>query len=292
MTAALFLTGCNTAEEEPEEPAADDQQLFHVGVTMSSPGLISGTDPDNVSGTEIDLAIALGEQLDVITAENEISWIAADPTEAAEQLDSGELDLLIGQFRGPELTEDISWVGPYATVEAGLLVRDHSTDADEESDEVIATRSVESFEDLEEATVCVVAGSIAHGTELPVDEVVTQQTVTECETGMRSGRYDAIAADDLQLGGVLADPSSTGNYDLLLWSELAEDADAEVADDLVAPRHYWIGTPVDRCERVSAALRTVVAEGLLEEIYRPWEENTDFVPQVVETTDLTTQYCK
>src|SRR5699024_11240384 len=100
------------------------------------------------------------------------------------------------------------------------------------SQDYIAHGAVGSLDDLEDAAVCVVAGSLADGAQIPADEHTKQQTVSACETGMRSGRYDAIAADDVQLAGLLGSSSIPAAYEMLLWSDLASDGDQDMPEQL------------------------------------------------------------
>ena len=110
---------------------------------------------------------------------------------------------------------------------------------------------------MAEAHVCVVENSVIDWL-IPVDDVTIQQTVTECEVGMRSGRYEAIAADDLQLAGVLMDRNLGSNYELLSWSDVADNEAANVAEELLESYQYWIGTDPSRCDALAEALRTVL----------------------------------
>lgn len=293
LSAAFLLTGCDTAEEEPEESAAEEQNLTTIGVRLAAPGLISGTDPEHVSGAEIDVAVALSEQLEVINDAEEITWVPFNASATAEQLDSGAMDLVIGQFSGASLTDNVAWVGPYANVEAGLLTRSSTSDDDEESPEYIGTETVSSLDDLEDASVCVVAGSLADGVEIPAAEVTTQRAITECETGMRSGRYDVIAADDMQLAGLLADLASPEAYSMQLWSELpdASDDDAALPEELLTSDAYWIGTTPEHCEATATALTELVSEGIVEDIFSQWQDAIDYAPEVVEPEEMTTQHC-
>lgn len=293
LSAALLLTGCDTAEEEPEDSEAEEQPLTTISVRLAAPGLISGTDPEHVSGAEVDVAVALSEQLEVINDAEEIAWVPFNASETAEQLDSGAVDLVIGQFSNANLTDEIAWVGPYVHVEAGLLTRSSTSADDEASPEYIGTETVSSLDDLENASVCVVAGSLADGVDIPAAEVTTQRTITECETGMRSGRYDVVAADDLQLAGLLADAASSEAYTMQLWSELADasDDDAALPDQLLTSGSYWIGTTPEQCEATATALTELVSEGVVEDIFNQWQDTIDYAPEVVEPDQVTTQHC-
>lgn len=291
LSAALILTGCDNTEDEPTDSAAEDQQLTNIGVSLAAPGLISGIDPTNVSGVEVDLAVELSQQLEVISAAEEVTWVPADSSQAAEQLETGVLDLVIGQIAGAHLDDDIAWVGPYLSVEAGLLVRSGTSPTGEDTQDSIATETVSSLKDLEEATVCVVADSVADGAQIPAGELTTQHTITECETGMRSGRYDAIAADDVQLAGLLGNSPVPDAYETVLWSDLAEGSDEDIPEQLLTVDEYWIGTTPQQCDAAAEALEQLVSDGVVEDLFNQWDATTDYEPQLVEAAEITTQHC-
>lgn len=288
----VLLAGCTTTDEAVPEDPVDSKEGLNIGVSLSSPGLIAGSDPTEVSGAEVEIARAVAAQLDPESAEMEIQWVPTEPDDAADALASGDLTLLIGQFSGAQLTEDIAWVGPYGTVDAGLLVRQKPTADDASPTSVLAFDTVRSADDVADAAVCVVADSMADGPKLPVGSVTVQHTATECEIGLRSGRYDAIAGDTLQLAGVQADQNITANYELLLWSELETDEDVELPKELLASEQYWIGVGAQDCAAAASALATVVDDGLLADAFASWEDATDAPLQLADATELTTQYCK
>lgn len=291
LSAALILTGCDNTEDEPTDSAAEDQQLTNIGVSLAAPGLISGIDPTNVSGVEVDLAVELSQQLEVISAAEEVTWVPVESSQAAEQLETGVLDLVIGQIAGAHLDDDIAWVGPYLSVEAGLLVRSGTSPTGEDTQDSIATETVSSLEDLEEAAVCVVADSVADGAQIPAGELTTQHTITECETGMRSGRYDAIAADDVQLAGLLGNSPVPDAYETVLWSDLAEGSDEDIPEQLLTVDEYWIGTTPQQCDAAAEALEQLVSDGVVEDLFNQWDETTDYEPQLIEAAEITTQHC-
>lgn len=291
LCAALVLTGCGNTTEEQDSSTAERQELTNIGISLATPGLISGIDPAHVSGVEVDLAVDLSRQLDVITAAEEVTWVPTDVSQAAKQLAAGELDFVIGQVTGVNLSDDIAWVGPYLKVRAGLLVRSNASPEDETDRDYIATKTIRSLDELDDAAVCVVAGSLADGAPLPGDNYTTQQTVTACETGMRSGRYDAIAADDLQLAGLLESQSTPGAYELVLWDELAADGDKELSDQFQTTGAYWIGTTPEECQAIATALQQTLTDGVLEEHFRQWDEHLDYAPEYVATDEVTTQHC-
>lgn len=292
VSVAVLLAGCTTADDAVPDGPVDSKEGLNIGVSLSSPGLITGSDPVEVSGAEVDIARAVVAHLDPKSADMEIQWVPTGPDDAADALASGDLTLLIGQFSGAQLTEDIAWVGPYATVDAGLLVRQKPTADDTSPTDVLAFDTIHSADDVADAAVCVVEDSIADGPKLPVGSATVQHTATECEVGLRSGRYDAIAADTLQLAGIQADQNITAEYELLLWSELETDEDVDLPKDLLASEQYWIGVGKQDCAAAADALAMVVDDGVLAEAFAAWEDSSDVRLQLADSTELTTQYCK
>src|SRR5699024_2080723 len=230
-------------------------------------------------------------ELDTIEPEDQLRWVpisaANDPVAAIQD---GDMEFMLGQLSDAQVTGELAWVGPYVTVTPALLIRQAPDDTDDAPSSITALESIASAQELVEAPVCVVANSVAADAELPLDDVTIQQTVTECEVGMRSGRYDAIAADDLQLAGVLMDPNLESSYELLSWSDVT-DEEVEVADELLETHDYWIGTAPAQCDALAEALRTALTQGALEEAFAGWEESTGVQPDVSAASDVTTQHC-
>ena len=288
---AVALSGCYTPEEPGAEEAEVPEEVVSVGVSLSSPGLVSGSDPAETSGAEIALAQAIVAELDTIEPEDQLRWVpisaANDPVAAIQD---GDMEFMLGQLSDAQVTGELAWVGPYVTVTPALLIRQAPDDTDDAPSSITALESIASAQELVEAPVCVVANSVAADAELPLDDVTIQQTVTECEVGMRSGRYDAIAADDLQLAGVLMDPNLESSYELLSWSDVT-DEEVEVADELLETHDYWIGTAPAQCDALAEALRTALTQGALKEAFAGWEESTGVQPDVSAASDVTTQHC-
>jgi len=288
---AVALSGCYTPEEPGAEEAEVPEEVVSVGVSLSSPGLVSGSDPAETSGAEIALAQAIVAELDTIEPEDQLRWVPIsaenDPVAAIQD---GDMEFMLGQLSDAQVTGELAWVGPYVTVTPALLIRQAPDDTDDAPSSITALESIASAQELVEAPVCVVANSVAADAELPLDDVTIQQTVTECEVGMRSGRYDAIAADDLQLAGVLMDPNLESSYELLSWSDVT-DEEVEVADELLETHDYWIGTAPAQCDALAEALRTALTQGALKEAFAGWEESTGVQPDVSAASDVTTQHC-
>lgn len=285
----MILTGCG-GEEEPVAPEpADPEEVINIGVALSSPGLASGSSPEGASGAEISLAQALVEELDTVEPGTQVRWRALGSIEhSMVAVEEGELEFVIGQLTDQQLSDQLGWVGPYITATPAVLVRVPASDAAEP--EVLPFKAITSIDELTEASVCVVADSVSASADLPVEHSTVQQTVTECEVGMRSGRFDAIAADDVQLAGVLLDPGLDSTYQVLSWSELADD-DQDLSEQLTESHRYWIATDPAQCEAVSEALQAVLEQGVLVEAFSAWQETTDFEPELFQAADVETRHC-
>jgi len=259
---------------------------------LSSPGLIADVDPTQLSGAEVEIATNVTERMTTTPPDAQLHWVPTTADSVADDIASGELDLALGQFSGEDVSDEIAWVGPYATVEAGVLVHQPLPEEAEEPAEALVPDTLESLEDFADASVCVVAGSIAAGVELPVEESTVEPTVSECEIGMRSGRYDAVAADDLQLAGLLTEPAMAGRYDFLLWSDLADDEEEpDVDEGLLESAQYWMAANATYCADAAAALEAAVEEGSIEEAFASLEQVEGWEPQPVALGDITAQQC-
>lgn len=309
--AVVLLTSCGSPEEPlPEEPV-EAQEVVTIGGALSSAGLISGTDPSQVHGAEVEVGETLAQLFSESSVGVDTRWrtLPKDPDYAA--VANGEVQLVIGQLNTAMLSDAIGWVGPYATVEPALLVRQAVTTEEFIEPTPVGLPAVATLEDLQEAAVCVVAGSLADGAEVPAASVTVQLSVTECETGMRSGRFDAIAADDLQLAGLLLDPVVASNYDLVYWSALvdtlppvdepaADGTDADEVQDapefvldeqLLHPGEYWVGVAAERCAPLAEELTRLLSEGTVEQAFAEFEQLPYFALQLPSASDVTTQHC-
>lgn len=295
LAAVLALTGCSGDDETIlDETPAEPQDVFNIGVAMSSPGLVSGVNPTEVSGAEVDLAAAVTERMQTLPPGADLMWVPTGVDTVAEELAAGELDLAIGQFNEALVSDDVARVGPYLTAEAGVLIHQEAQDQDAAPPEVLQPTIVDSFDELADASVCVVASSLAATAE--IEKAVTEPSVTECEVGMRSGRYDAILADDVQLAGLLTDPVSAARYELLSLSELVSEAtDDEATEEFGAAlsetRQYWIGASADYCADAGQALEAVVADGVLEGLFGAWDQVDGFQVEPVDPEELTIENC-
>lgn len=286
LLAAGVVSGCQYPGQGNQESDNTSQQVLRIGVSLPSPGLISGISPDDVSGIEVDLAVAIAKELELVSGARDIAWVPMRSDAMADGLASGDLDFALGQLQPAEPSDAVAWVGPYVEATAGLLVRNDSEDATPDASAPFANTVVTSLADLNDSTVCVVDGSAADGTTFSAAEAIPQRTVSECETGMRSGRYDAVAADDLQLAGILSDTSGTEEYQLLQWSQLPD-----AQNDQMVHHQYWIGTTQQHCDATSAALQQLADDGTLEGLLNRWDESLNFTPKLVQAEDISAKFC-
>ncbi len=293
LTAALALTGCagddeSLIDETPQGP----QEVVTIGVAMASPGLISGMTPQNLSGTEVELVTAVTDRMETLPPEAELEWIPTRADTVADELANGDLDLAIGQFSEADVTAAAGRIGPYATVQAGLLVHQSPAEDDTELVEVLQPTRVDSLAELADASVCVVAGSAAENADAGAG--VTEATVAECEVGMRSGRYDALAADDLQLAGLLMDPALAARYELMSWPDLiaeGDEDDPDVDEALFDSDEYWIGVASHYCADAGEAFETAVTDGVIDDLFQAWDDIAGLQVQPVDAEDVTAQHC-
>ena len=185
-------------------------------------------------------------------------------------------------------------MGPYITAQAGVLIHQEPQEPETAPLEVLQPTIVDSFDQLADASSCVVDGSIGATAEL--DGAVVEPSVAECEIGMRSGRYDAVVADDVQLAGLLTDPVAAARYELLLASDLVSEAeDDEVAAQVKAAftetRQYWLGASTEYCADAGEALEAALADGVVEGLFGSWDQVEGFDIEPVYAEELSIENC-
>src|SRR5699024_946968 len=123
LLAAGAMSGCQHRGQDTQDSDQDNQQAPRIRVKLPSPGLNSGISSEHASGIEVDLAVAVAQELDLISTDPEIAWVPMRADAIADGLASGDLDFGIGQLQPAEPNDDVAWVGPYVDVTAALLVR-------------------------------------------------------------------------------------------------------------------------------------------------------------------------
>lgn len=291
MALSIVLTGCGNSEEPVADEPTDTQEVVSIGVALSSPGLASGSNPDTAAGAEVALAEAIAGELDTIAPDAQLQWVPIGASDPVSAIQDGDMEFMLGQLSDEQMDDQLGWVGPYVTAHPTLLVRQAPETLEDPAAEALSLPTITTAKDLVAASLCVVENSGAAALELPIEHVTVQQTVTECEVGMQSGRYDAIAADDLQLAGIVLDPNLSSRYELVAWSEIADEEDLEIPKELLEPRDYWIGVAATQCDAMETALRTAISQGALVDAFSEWEETTDVEPELGRASDITTRHC-
>src|SRR5699024_3266404 len=148
---AVALSGCYTPEEPGAEEAEVPEEVVSVGVSLSSPGLVSGSDPAETSGAEIALAQAIVAELDTIEPEDQLRWVpisaANDPVAAIQD---GDMEFMLGQLADAQVTGELAWVGLYVPVTPALLIRQAPDDTDDAPSSITALESIASAQELVE----------------------------------------------------------------------------------------------------------------------------------------------
>ena len=176
------MTGCQHPGQDTKDSDEDNQQVLRIGVNLPSPGLISGISSDDVSGIEVDLAVAVAQELDLISTDPEIAWVPMRAEDLADGLASDDLDFAIGQLQPAEPNDNVAWVGPYVDVTAALCPS--------RSQEAIGDDTITLADTGDVACGSGRVGRVhSGGVSSPRCQdppPITQRTVSECETGMRS----------------------------------------------------------------------------------------------------------
>ena len=293
VTAALALTSCSSDDEDIVEHAPEDTgQSVSVGVSVASPGLVSGLNPTEVTGAEVDLVTAFLDRIGTLDGEAEVDWIPTTPDTVAPDL--AQLDVAIGQFRHSHFVDDAAHVGPYAIVRPGLLVHQELADDLTPPGEPVAPMLIDELADLEDATVCVVAGSLGAAAALPAADSKVESTVTACEVGLQSGQYDAISADDMQLAGLLLDPVHADRYALLAWEDFADDGagDVELDERLLTSGSYWLGVDAAVCHEAAETFEELLDDGVLADAFSAFDSVAGFDMQLVGADEVSVEQCE
>ncbi|RMX24281.1 hypothetical protein DYI20_01595 [Auritidibacter ignavus] len=310
---ALVLTGCGDPEEPlTPGPAPEDSVVVAVGV--DAPGLSSGTEPSNVTGSEADLASRLVTEKQVVDDESELSWARlahATSQQATSMLTTGEADLVIARQRVPDTSDGVQWAGPYATISPALITASQpvpndnatptATSSSKESEQLIGPVTISDLSDLNDASVCIVAGSSADIDDHPGREITVQNTYGECATGLESGRYDAVAGDDLALAGLFSEDALPAEAYFYSWDELLEASQSAgnedpvdaLPDELTESSFYWVGFAPETtgCIATTQAISQDLTDGELESLLDHSGFPGGYTLQLPQATDITTEYC-
>lgn len=261
---AVVVTGCGDEAVEPNaapegSASASEEAEFRVGVTVDTPGLVTGNDTSSLSGLEVDVVQYLFEQLDVDNTA--VEWVPVTPEQPSAAVIDGAVDLALArgdvavgsaESAESEDPEDSAAVaGQYLHTTPAMLV--HSEDADAVPGDGTQP-PIDDLTDLGDAAVCLVEGSSTELLDLPEaaepERTTTQPSATECGVGLLSGRFQAVVADQVQLAGMLTDPRFTDQTQLRTWDELAPESSTAPA----IPYQVLVPPGSDHCTAVAEAL--------------------------------------
>ncbi len=201
----------NTGDEEPfgsikpdtREPKERVPQIMRrgrlvVGVAQSL-NRLGFRDPvsGDVAGFEVDLAREIAR--DIFGDPNRIEFRYVESRERAEALKSGDVDIVV-RTMSPTLSRQskLEFSIPYLRVHSRLLV--------------LSDSQIQSFDDLQNKTVCVTRDSTSavRIKQYDVGRLLLTQAWTDCLMAMQRFQADAIYTDDAILTGLRAqDPYTT-----------------------------------------------------------------------------------
>lgn len=199
---AATLAGCGSDGEikKPDlvEGAREGGRLT-IGISYDEPG-VGFRDGDDYSGFDVETAIYVAQALGV--AEEDITWVRADPADRERLLTSGEADLVVATYSiTDERKQQVDFAGPYFVAHQDLLVRRNDT-------EVTGPKT------LDGKTLCSVTGttSSAYVTEHYKGDIRLKEypRYSACVQALLDGEVDAVTTDDLILAGYASEDRYRG----------------------------------------------------------------------------------
>lgn len=172
-------------------PSPSSEGVLRIGLPAERPGLSVREGEDAPVGADVDTARAVAARLGY--ADDRIRWSTLPADGLAAALAAGTVDVAVGGLTVEAGAGDaIDVAGPSLAVRHDLLVP--------------ADSPVRGPSGLGDGVVCAVEASAALAALeplLPADaEVLEQQSTAECLTALRSGRVQAVAGDEPELGGL------------------------------------------------------------------------------------------
>ena len=246
------LAGCTA-----DDPAEEVTPTLRVGIHFSQPGI--GLMQDGVPrGFDVDVAAYVAWKLG--HSPYAIEWVEAVYEHRDRMLADGEVDLLVATYSiTAERDELVDFAGPYLVAGQDLLVRADET-------------AIAGVEDLAGRAVCAVVDTTTIDrlrTLLGTDaEIVAADEFEECTAQLLAGTVDAASSDDLILAGHAATDELFGKV-RLVGSTVSEEP-------------LGIGLPQgnrDLCEKVSAALVDMVADGSWQKFIDRHTGGTGYTPK-------------
>jgi glutamate transport system substrate-binding protein len=210
-----------------------------IGIPFDNPGL--GFYEDGAySGFEVETATYVAKALGV--AEDDITWVEAQPQDREKLLTSGQVDLVFSTYSiTDERQQVVDFAGPYFVAHQDLLVRRNETE-------------ITGPQTLNNRVLCSVTGttSSAYVTEHFKGRIELEEydVYSECVEALMDSEVDAVTTDDVILAGFAADERYRGRL--------------KVVGDGFTDEAYGVGVPegdTELVEQVNAALHQYVDDG-------------------------------
>ena len=246
------LTGCTG-----DDPADEVTPTVRVGINFTQPGL--GLMLDGLPrGFDIDVAPYVAWKLG--HSPYAVEWVEAVYADRTRLLAEGEVDFIVAAYSiTEERQEVIDFAGPYMVVGQDLLVRADET-------------AIAGVDDLAGRSVCVVANTTGHDrlrTLLHGEaEIVVVENFADCTSQLLAGQVDAASTDDLVMAGHAATDDLFGKVRLVGRTFSEEPLGIAVAQG-----------NRDLCEKISAALVDMVADGSWQKFIDRHTGGTGFTPK-------------
>lgn len=232
--AALVLTACG---------GDGDDDGITIGTKYDQPGLGLQGDGGEMSGFDVDVAIAVAEKLGY--SEDDITWVESPTPQRETMIEAGQVDMIAATYSITDSRKErVDFAGPYLVAGQDLLVR-----ADDDS--------INGPEDLEGKILCSVSGSTPAervSEEYPGVQLQEYDTYSSCVEALSSGNVDALTTDDTILAGYAAQEQWAGQFRVV---------GAPFSEEL-----YGIGVEQgsELCEQINEALVELFEEGKIDEI--------------------------
>lgn len=220
-----------------------------IGITYDRPGLGERADETSEpTGFEPQLGAMIAGQLGISSAD--IAWVETIAENREAFLTNGTVDVVVAAYSmTEERAEVVGQAGPYIETGQGLLVADRS--------------EIDSFDDLDDATVCTVAGStsLENLGELTLSPVVFN-SVSECVNQLTFETVDAVTSDELILRGFAAEKPD----------------ELRVVGEVIGVESYGIGyrrEDSDWCQALTSWLEQWFADGSWGAAFDRWVGDTN-----------------
>ncbi|RKS78942.1 amino acid ABC transporter substrate-binding protein (PAAT family) [Actinomadura pelletieri DSM 43383] len=257
VIAAVLVAGAGLVVYRATGDAATasilDKDRLTIGVKTDQPRVGLGRPDGTYEGFDIDVATYIAGRLG-FDAEH-IRFVAVTSDSREEALRRGDVDLVLATYSiTPWRKELVTFGGPYYVAHQDILVRTGDT-------------SIRNVSDLKGKWLCQVSGSESWK-RVTVERRVAAKLVwarsySECVTGLRKGRLDAVSTDDLILAGF----------------SIAEGSGTTMVNAPFTNEKYGVGLKkgdVKGCLAVNRYLTEMYQNGVAETLLTTWFGAVDF----------------